>query len=77
MLSYTDVHLRLCRLLCGKPLAFRTPVKLRRGFASRGGAAKRVVGLTESQRLSARKAAQPHKPLQVRYTLPCCGTDFN
>jgi len=31
----------------------------RRGFASGGGAAKRVAGLTESPRLSAREAAKP------------------
>jgi len=31
----------------------------RRGFASGGGAAKRVAGLTESRRLSAREAAKP------------------
>jgi len=32
---------------------------MKRGFASGGLAAKRIVGLTESQRLSAQKAAKP------------------
>jgi len=34
-----------------------------RGYASRGVAAKRVADLTESLRLSARKAAQPQNQL--------------
>jgi len=38
------VVMRLCRRPCGKPLAFRTPLRKRRGFASRGPAAKRVAG---------------------------------
>jgi len=54
---------RLCRLPCGKPSAFRSLLRIRRGFASGGTAAKRVVGLTESQRLSAREAAKPQNHL--------------
>jgi len=37
--------MRLCRLPCGKPLAFRSPRRKRRGFASGGIAANRVVCL--------------------------------
>jgi hypothetical protein len=51
--------LRLCRLPSGKPLAFRPPTRKLRGSASGGEAAKTFAELTESQRLSAREAAQP------------------
>jgi len=47
-------------LPCGKPLAFRSHIRIRRGFAAGGVAAKNVEGSTESQRLSAREAAKPH-----------------
>ena len=41
--------LRLCRLPCGKPPAFRVPLRMKRGFASGGLAAKRIAGLTEAR----------------------------
>jgi len=50
--------LRLRRVPCGKPPAFRSLTYKRRGFASGGIAAKTVWGLTESQRLSAREGGK-------------------
>jgi hypothetical protein len=55
--------MRLCRVPCGKPPAFRVLGQETRGYASGGVAAKRVADLTESRRLSARKAAQPQTQL--------------
>ena len=59
LVQISQVVLRLCRLPCGKPLAFLSSPRMRGGFASGGKAAKTVAGLTESQRLSTREAAQP------------------
>ena len=64
--------MRLCRLPCGKPPAFRSLLERRRGFASGRLAAKMFVSLTESRRLSRREAAKPHNQnavLTVTYWL--------
>jgi len=55
------------RKASGFPYTTQKKERLRLG----GRAAKRVTGLTESQKLSAREAAKPHS-----HTLPRCGTDF-
>jgi len=63
-----ELVMRLCRLPCGKPLAFRLLIRnkerLRLGRPGR----QNVAGLTESQRLSAREAAQPHTHHKVSFS---------
>ena len=59
--------MRLCRVPCGKPLAFRQGDNSFGGSAARGEASPLLMERTESQRLSARDAAKPPK---TQYPIP-------
>jgi len=58
--------LRLRRLPCGKPLAFRRDYKIVEASPPGGGAANPETFTSESQRLSAREAAEPRQDSVVR-----------
>ena len=61
--------MRLCRVPCGKPLAFRQGDNSFGGSAARGEASPLLMERTESQRLSARDAAKPPKT-KTQYPIP-------
>jgi hypothetical protein len=76
--------MRLCRLPCGKPPAFRSAPRNEKRLRLGGLAAKTVAGLTESQRLSARGAAKPqtipkfHLVICLsKHAVKLCGKDPN
>jgi len=63
---YAESFLRLRCLPCGKPLAFRRDYKIVEASPPGGGAANPETFTSESQRLSAREAAEPRQDSVVR-----------
>ena len=72
-IDWLSIELRLCRLPCGKPPAFRSPLRIAGGYASARRSRQRLAFLTESRRLSAREAAKPQTTQSI-FVVHCRST---